>query len=68
MTSQLELDAYLDSLGGRCGNKVYHLPIARHYQSLHITQLEMVNILLALKILGPSWSKQEFSSNVIIWQ
>ena len=55
----LELDACLVGLGGRCDNKVYHLPIEKHYKNLHITQLEMINILVAVKIFGSSWENKK---------
>ena len=55
----LELDACLTGLGGRYNEKVYHLPIARHYKNLHITQLEMINILVAIRIFGPTWSHKK---------
>ena len=49
----LELDACLVGLGGRCDNKVYRLPIVKHYANLHITHLGMVNILVAIRVFGP---------------
>ena len=58
----LELDACLVGLGGRCDNKVYHLPIVKHYANLHITHLEMVNILVAIRVFGPSW----FNKKVLV--
>ena len=50
----MELDACLVGLAGRWDNKVYHLPIVKHYKNLHITQLEMINILVAVKIFCSS--------------
>ena len=51
----LELDACLAGLGGRWGSKVYHLPVGNQYKNLAITQLEMVNILLAVKLFAREW-------------
>ena len=55
----IELDACLDGLGAVWKNYVYHLPIPRHYLSLTIVHLEMVNILVALKAFGPFWTKKK---------
>ena len=56
----LELDACLVGLGGRCNEKVYHLPISKHYKNLHITNsLEIINKLVAIKIFGSSWSHKK---------
>ena len=51
----LELDACLSGLGGRWRNVVYHLPLERGYASLGIVQLEMINILVALRTFGSNW-------------
>ena len=55
----LELDACLTGLGGRWGDKVYHLPIVDQFKNLAITQLEMVNILVAVKLFATSWQKKK---------
>ena len=55
----LELDACLTGLGGRWGNKVYHLPIANQFKNLAITQLEMVNILVAVKLFARDWQNRK---------
>ena len=55
----IELDACLDGLGGIWKNYVYHLPIPRHYLGLTIIHLEMVNILVELKVFGPSWATKK---------
>ena len=47
--------ACLTGLGGRCENKVYHLKIPKHYNNLGIVQLEMVNILVAVRLFGCMW-------------
>ena len=53
---QVYLDACLHGLGGVWQNLVYHLPITYGYKSLNIAQLEMVNILVALKIFCRHWA------------
>ena len=55
----LELDACLTGLGGRWGDKVYHLPIVDQFKNLAITQLEMVNILVAVKLFATAWQKKK---------
>ena len=55
----LELDACLTGMGGRWGNKVYHLPIVNQFKNLAITQLEMVNILVAVKLFARDWQKRK---------
>ena len=55
----LELDACLTGLGGRWGDKVYHLPIVDQFKNLAITQLEMVNILVAVKLFATGWQKKK---------
>ena len=55
----MELDACLTGMGGVCGNYVYHLKIERGYGNLNIVHLEMLNILVALRIFGPQWTKQK---------
>ena len=49
----------MTGLGGRWGNKVYHLPVANQFKHLAITQLEMVNILVAVKLFAKEWQKKK---------
>ena len=51
----MELDVCLTGLGGRCEKRVYHLKIPNHYNNLEIVQLEMVNILVAVRLFGRMW-------------
>ena len=51
----IELDACLTGLGGCWEYLVYHVPIQKHYQNLAITQLEMSNILVAMRIFSQYW-------------
>ena len=47
---QVYLDASLSGLGGVFGQLVYALPLGYQFQHLHITQLEMLNVIVALKV------------------
>ena len=55
----LELDACLTGFGCRCGQFVYHLPIARGFRNWTIVHLEMVNILVALRLFAKWWSTKK---------
>ena len=54
----LELDACLTGLGDRCENLVYHMSLPQHCKNLGIVQLEMINILVAIRIFSKIWSKK----------
>ena len=54
----IELDACLTGFGGRWANYIYHIPIEKHYGNLAITQLEMLNILVAVRVFAAYWSKK----------
>ena len=54
---QVHLDACLQGLGGVWQNYVCHLPISYGYKGLNIAQLEMVNIVVALKVFCHQWAK-----------
>ena len=54
----IELDACLTGFGGCWNSYVYHIPIERRHKILAMTQLEMLNILVALRIFGVHWKKQ----------
>ena len=55
----IELDACLTGFGGCWENLVYHVPIQRRYLNLAITQLEMLNILVAIRIFSKYWQGQK---------
>ena len=55
----IELDACLTGLGGCVGRFVYHLPLAHGYANCGIVQLEMVNILLAMRLFWRLWSTKK---------
>ena len=42
--------------GGRWDSFVYHLPLVLAYMSWSIVQLEMVNILLAVRLFQSHWA------------
>ena len=52
----LELDACLRGFGGRCGHCINHLPIVRGFRQWAIVQLEMVNILIAIRLFKSLWN------------
>ena len=52
----LELDVCLTGLGGRWCSFVYHLPIPQGFMNWSIVQLEMVNILLAVRLFQAHWA------------
>ena len=54
----MELDACLSGPGGRWEKLVYHLPLPQHYGNLGIAQLEMVNILVAIRLFASLWHRK----------
>ena len=48
----------MTGLGGRCENLVYHMSLPQHCKNLGIVQLEMINILVAIRIFSKIWSKK----------
>ena len=48
--SAVNLDASLTGLGGAFGDFVYTLPIPKNFHDYSIVQLEILNIVVALKI------------------
>ena len=57
--ASIELDACLTGFGGCWGNCVYHVPIEKRYKKLAITQLETLNILVALRLFAPYWHRKK---------
>ena len=51
----IALDASLTGLGAVFHNMVYALPLPSGHLNYNITQLEMLNIMVALKIWGQAW-------------
>ena len=56
ISEEIELDASLQGLGARWGTQVYTIPIHLGYENLSIVHLEMLNILVAIRVWGASWS------------
>ena len=52
----VHLDASLVGMGATFANMVYTFPIPCHYSHLHITQLEMLNVVVALKVWASVWA------------
>ena len=52
---EIELDASLQGLGARWGQKVYALSIPLGYNHYNIVHLEMLNILVAVRTWGQAW-------------
>ena len=48
----MHIDASLLSLGGQFKNMVYSIPLPKDFMGYNITQLEMVNEIVALKVWG----------------
>ena len=46
-------------LGGVFGPLVYALPLGTEFQHLHITQLEMLNVVVALKVWSQLWANKK---------
>ena len=59
----LHLDTCLTGFGGRCGQFVYHLPIARGFRNWTIVHLEMVNMLLVMRLFANIWSSKKILIN-----
>ena len=59
--TQVHLDASLTALGGSFNDMVYTLPLHPIIRHLHITQLEMLNIVVALKIWANVWKDQRIT-------
>ena len=55
----IELDACLTGFGGVFANMVYHLPIPKNFRKYNIAQLELLNVLVALKVWAANWSDKK---------
>ena len=70
-SAQVHLDACLTGLGGHFDSMVYALPIPRGHENYDICQLEMVNIVVALKIWANHWKNKRihvFCDNIAVVQ
>ena len=57
----LEVDASLQGLGGRWGNLVYKILIPLGYVSYGIVQLEMLNVMVAIKLWSRFWKGKKIT-------
>ena len=55
----IKLDACLTGFGGVFDNMVYHLPIPKNFKNYNIAQLELSNILVALKTWAVHWANKK---------
>ena len=58
ISADIYLDASLTGLGGAFGDFVYTLQIPKQFRNYNIVQLEMLNIVVALKIWGQAWQNK----------
>ena len=56
--NKIFLDASLQGMDGCFNNYVYSLPIPLGFKNYNIVQLEMINVMVALKIWGQCWSNK----------
>ena len=56
ISAKIELDASLQGLGARWGDRIYSLVLPLGYMNFQIVHLEMRNILAALKVWHTQWS------------
>ena len=60
--THVELDASLQGLGAMCGQEIYAIALPKGFQNYNIVNLEMINILVAVRTWAPHWQGQ----NVVI--
>ena len=53
--AKIELDASLEGLGAYFKDQIYTIPLARGYNHFHIVQLEMLNVLVAVRVWANEW-------------
>ena len=56
----VHLDVSMTRMGVVFGDMVYTLPIPHVYQQLHITLLEMLNVVVTLKVWATFWQDKKF--------
>ena len=59
----IHLDSSLQGMGGIFGQMVYALPTSGRFTHLHITHLEMLNVVVALKVWASSWENKKIQIN-----
>ena len=60
----IHLDSSLQGMGGVWGQMVYALPLSGKFPNLHITQLEMLNVVVALKVWANAWKNKKNSNTL----
>ena len=53
--AKIELDASLEGLGAYFNDQIYAIPLVRGYNHFHIVQLEMLNVLVAIRVWANQW-------------
>ena len=53
--AKIELDASLEGLGAYFNDQIYAIPLVRGYNHFHIVQLEMLNVLVAVRVWANQW-------------
>ena len=53
---EIELDACLQGIGARWGNRVYASKLPTTYANMTIVHYEMLNIMVAIRTWGSGWS------------
>ena len=61
------LNASLQGMGCCFNNYVYSLTIPLGFKNYNIAQLEMINVMVALKVWTHCWSKNAFEFSVTTW-
>ena len=54
--AKIELDASLEGLGAYFNDQIYAIPLVRGYNQFHIVQLEMLNVLVAVRVWANQWN------------
>ena len=58
---EIHLDASLTGFGACYDNMVYALPLPASFTQFHITQLEMLNVIVALKVWANVWQDKKIT-------
>ena len=58
---EIHLDASLTGFGACYNNMVYALPLPASFSQFHITQLEMLNVIVALKVWANLWQDKKIT-------
>ena len=53
--AKIELDASLEGLDAYFNDQIYAIPLVRGYNHFHIVQLEMLNVLVAVRVWANQW-------------